>query len=127
MAEHPPQRREFTRVGVHLPTDILVDGVIRGRGLIENLSLKGGFLRLAGAPEEGQACEVRVHLDGTEITVRAAGRIVRTGPAGCAIEFAEILGVDSLEHLRNLILFNSHDPSRVEREFTDHLGLRRGC
>ena len=51
--------------------------------------------------------------------------MVRHGPGGCAIQFDEIVGLDSLDHLRNLVRFNAADPEQVEREFHEHLGLRR--
>jgi hypothetical protein len=119
-----PHRREFSRVAVHLKAEVTAGDQLC-RGTMENLSLKGGFLRTDNAPAEGQQCQVRLDLDGTEAKVSAVGRVVRSGPAGCAIQFTEIVGIDSLEHLRNVILFNTHDPAQVEREFHDHLGLRR--
>jgi hypothetical protein len=120
-----PHRREFSRVTVHLRTEVIVRDTTHRDGTMENLSLKGGFLRSSSAPAEGEPCEVRLHLDGTDVQVRARGHVVRSGPAGCAIQFTEIIGIDSLEHLRNIILFNTHDPAQVEREFQSHLGLRR--
>jgi len=120
-----PHRREFSRVAVHLRAEVTASGTIHRDGTMENLSLKGGFFRTTNAPAEGQPCDVRLHLDGTGVEVHAAGHVVRSGPAGCAIQFTEIIGIDSLEHLRNVILFNSHDPAQVEREFHEHLGLRR--
>lgn len=119
-----PHRREFSRVPVHLKAELTANGVVYEGGAMENLSLKGGFFRIADGPAEGSACDVRLHLDGTEIVVHAQGTIVRTGVAGSAIQFTEIVGLDSLEHLRNLILFNSHNPTQVEQEFHQHLGLR---
>lgn len=119
-----PHRREFSRVAVNLRAEVTAAGTIHRDGAMENLSLKGGFFRTTSAPDEGQRCEVRLHLEGTGVEVHASGQIVRSGPAGCAIQFTEIIGIDSLEHLRNLILFNSHDPAQVEREFKQHLGLR---
>jgi PilZ domain len=117
-------RREFSRVPVHLPAEIVAADAIHRDGTMENLSLKGGFFRAPHAPEEGLAVDVRLHLDGTEIVVHAQGVVVRSGPDGCAIQFSEIVGLDSLEHLRNLILFNTHEPHQVEQEFHEHLGLR---
>ncbi len=66
-----------------------------------------------------------LHLDGTEIEVHATGTVVRSAPDGCALQFNEIIGIDCLEHLRNLILFNAADTAQVEREFHEHLGLRQ--
>jgi PilZ domain len=127
MREAPfPQRREFSRVAVNLRTEVTAQGTTHRDGTMENLSLKGGFFRTALAPAEGEACDIRLHLDGTDVEVHALGTVVRRGPAGCAIQFTEIVGIDSLEHLRNIILFNALDPTQVEREFQEHLGLRRG-
>lgn len=120
-----PHRREFSRVPVHLRAEVTLDGGTRLDGTMENLSLKGGFLRTAGQAADGTPCDVRLHLEGTEVEVHAQGRVVRPGPGGVAIQFLEIVGIDSLEHLRNLIRFNTHDPDQVEREFHDHLGLKR--
>ena len=120
-----PHRREFSRVPVHLRAEVTLDGGARVDGTMENLSLKGGFLRTAAAPAPGTPCDIRMHLEGTEIEVHAQGAVVRPGDGGVAIQFTEIVGIDSLEHLRNLILFNTRDPHQVEQEFHDHLGLKR--
>ena len=120
-----PHRREFSRVAVNLRTEVTVQGTLHRDGTMENLSLKGGFFRTANAPGENEQCDIRLYLDGTNVEVRVRGHVVRSGPAGCAVQFTEIVGLDSLEHLRNLILFNSPDPSQVEQEFHAHLGLRR--
>ena len=120
-----PHRREFSRVPVHLQAEVTLDGGTCLEGTLENLSLKGGFLRSAAAPAPGTPCDIRLHLEGTELEVHAQGTIVRPGPGGVAIQFSEIVGIDSLEHLRNLILFNTRDPHQVEQEFHDHLGLKR--
>jgi hypothetical protein len=118
-------RREFSRVDVHLRSEVVADGVTHLDGTMESLSLKGGFFRVANPPPQGASCDVRLHLEGTEIEVHARGKVVRTTPEGCAIQFLEIVGVDCLEHLRNLIRFNTHEPDQVEQEFHDHLGLQR--
>ncbi|MDZ4672899.1 MAG: PilZ domain-containing protein [Gemmatimonadota bacterium] len=121
-----PHRREFSRVPVHLRVEVFVAGVRLPEGTMESLSLKGGFFRCATPPAEGARCDIRLHLDGTEIEVHTQGHVVRQSADGSAIQFDEIVGVDSLEHLRNLILFNAHNPAQVEQEFHDHLGLKPG-
>lgn len=118
-------RREFSRVAVQLRTEVVADGVTHLDGTMESLSLKGGFFRVATPLAQGAECDIRLHLEGTEIEVHARGRVVRATPEGCAIQFFEIVGVDCLEHLRNLIRFNTHTPDQVEQEFHDHLGLQR--
>jgi hypothetical protein len=125
MSDVPLHRREFSRVQVHLRAEVTVAGIRLPEGTMEQLSLKGGFFRCGAPPVEGARCDVRLHLEGTDIAVHAQGHIVRRGPDGAAMQFDEIVGVDSLEHLRNLILFNSRNPAQVEQEFHDHLGLKR--
>jgi PilZ domain len=123
--EQFPFRREFSRVAVHLKAEVTAQGKVHRDGTMENLSLKGAFFRAANPPAEGDSVDILLRLDGTDIMVHARGFVVRAGPAGCALQFTEIIGLDSLEHLRNLILFNSHNPHQVEQEFHDHLGLKR--
>jgi chemotaxis protein CheX len=120
-----PHRREFSRVPVHLRAEVRLTAGRQLDGTMEHVSLKGGFFRTAAHIPEGAACDVRMRLEGTEIAVHAQGTVVRPGEGGVAIQFLEIVGIDSLEHLRNLILFNASDPHQVEREFHDHLGLKR--
>ena len=120
-----PHRREFSRVAVQLRAEVTVGGIRLPEGAMEQLSLKGGYFRSTAAPAPGSRCEIRLHLDGSDITVHTEGHIVRCMPGGCAIQFDEVVGVDSLEHLRNLILYNAEDPAKVEQEFHDHLGLKR--
>jgi len=120
-----PHRREFSRVPVHLRAEVLVGGTLLPEGIMESLSLKGGFFRCGTPPAEGVRCEVRLHLDGTAVEVHTQGHVVHRAADGAAIQFDEIVGVDSLDHLRNLILFNSHNPAQVEQEFHDHIGLMR--
>lgn len=123
--EQSPFRREFSRVAIRLRAEITANGKVHRDGTMENLSLKGGFYRVPDPPRDGVPVDVLLHLEGTEITVHARGFVVRAGPAGCALQFTEIIGLDSLEHLRNLILFNSPNPQQVEQEFRSHLGLKR--
>ena len=125
MSEPVSQRREFSRVAVHLHTEVDAAGQFPREGSMESLSLKGGFFRTQATLRDGQPVAVRLHLDGTEIEVHTRGMVVRGGEGGFAIQFTEIIGLDSLEHLRNIIMFNTHDPHQVEEEFHGHLGLKK--
>ncbi|HSB54586.1 MAG TPA: PilZ domain-containing protein [Gemmatimonadales bacterium] len=125
MTPEQPSRREFSRVLVHLKAEVRADGKVHREGTMENLSLKGGFFRTSARIRDGLSVDVRLHLDGTDIEVHTRGFVVRGGPDGFAVQFTEIVGLDSLEHLRNIILLNTHDPRQVEEEFHSHLGLKR--
>ncbi len=39
--------------------------------------------------------------------------------------FTSILGLESFEHLRNLVYYNAPDVEQVEQEFTAHVGIRK--
>lgn len=118
-------QREFSRAPVHMRAEVSAGDRIYAGGAMESLSLKGGFYRIAQPPEAGTKVMVRLHLTDTDITIRARGVVIRQLPDGCGIQFTEIVGVDSLEHLRNLIRFNAEDPVKVEHEFDEHVGLKR--
>lgn len=118
-----PHRREFSRVSVHPVIDLTINGEPVAGPQVENLSLRGVLVRSGLRPAADSPCALTLRLNGTVAEVRAIGRVVRTTEDGFAIRFTEIVGLDSLEHLRNLIRYNSHEPNRVEEEFRNHLGL----
>ena len=51
--------------------------------------------------------------------------MVRATPEGFAVAIVELIGLDSLEHLRNLILYHVPNPDQVVHEFLEHNGLLR--
>lgn len=118
-------RRGCTRVALHLRAEVRCPGTPVQLGSIQNLGLEGGFFQTGSPPEVGRSCEIRVFLSGMDLQVRASARVVRHGPGGCALRFEELIGLESLDHLRNLVLYNSEDPRQVEQEIHAHLGLRR--
>ncbi|MGE0684275.1 MAG: hypothetical protein AB7P69_25630, partial [Candidatus Binatia bacterium] len=66
-------------------------------------------------------------LGGKESPVRVevGGKVVRVDTDGMGVEITEIVGVESFEHLRNLVRYNSADTDQVEQEFHDHIGIKR--
>lgn len=118
-----PHRREFSRVEVHPVIEIAVAGRPIVDAQVGNLSLRGLLVLTVERPAAEATCSIAIRLGGTAAEVTATGRVVRTTSEGFAVQFTEILGLDSLEHLRNLIRYNSHNPNEVEQEFRNHLGL----
>lgn len=118
-----PHRREFSRVQVSPVIDLTVNGSAIADAQVGNLSLRGLLVLTAQRPPAESPAVLSLRLDGMAAEVRATGRVVRNTDEGFAVRFTEIVGVDSLEHLRNLIRYNSHDPNQVEDEFRNHLGL----
>ena len=118
-----PHRREFSRVTVSPVIEVAFGGKPVADARVGNLSLRGLLVLSAERPAAEAVCRVSIRLGGTAAEVTAIGRVVRTTEQGFAVQFTEILGLDSLEHLRNLIRYNSHNPNEVEQEFRTHLGL----
>ncbi len=121
-----PVQREFSRVATHRRVVVAVDDHVPVFGESRDISLKGLYVRTAERPPVGACCTVRVPLaDDPRIPdIEARGRIVREDETGFAVEFHEI-GIQSYEHLRNLILHNATDPARIKRELDEHVGLKR--
>ena len=120
-------QREFTRVNVAIYLELRVGGNVLIPGEIDNVSLNGLLIRTDSIVPDQTPCLARIHLDGGMggPTIEAKGQIVRSGSGKLAIQFSEILGAESLNHLQNLILYNSgHQLDQAEAEFQGHTGLK---
>ncbi len=118
-------RREVSRVNSRMQAVVTLGGGDPQDAECENLSLLGALFRTPGRLPHGAACTVRLVLDGGESDVTLSGTVVRETAGGGAIRFDSVVGAEALEHLHNLVLYNSHEPERVASEFHAHLGLRR--
>ncbi len=118
-------RRDFTRVAVAVSADIITSvGLIRAVRL-RDVGLTGVFVLVSECLPLGTQCRVVLTLEEDGPKIEAFGRVIRTEGTGMAIEFTEIHGLDSLEHLRNLVRFNTTQPGQIEKEFASHLGIKR--
>lgn len=119
-----PHPREFSRSPVRLEIDLIVDGAVVASGSTRDVGLKGAFLftlrRLAiGTPA---IAVLRLGEDPRAPRPEIASRVVRQDPDGVAVEFLE-MDVETLHHLRGIVLYNAADPDAAEREFDGHVGL----
>jgi len=114
--------RKFTRVHPHIPVDVEVSGRVVS-GEVSDISFAGLWLPTTVPVAERSPCRVTIHLAET-IKIRADGVVVRSQPNGIAVQFLELLDLESYGHLRNLILYNSRDTATVEQEIERHLLLR---
>lgn len=121
------ERREFTRVPVSMELDVTADQQATYSGQTRDISLGGLYCQCPMPATVGAQCHVVLFLGGRDSEVRIAtrGRVARVDSAGIGIEFTEVVGIESLEHLRNLVLYNATDPQQVEQEFASHLGIKR--
>lgn len=127
MTGDPSDKRGFIRIpfDTEVEIDAGMDIIRSNRGI--NLSMSGLHLTAAdAAPPVGTPCRVSIILQtaALRVVIKAGGQISRSGPGDLAVEFSD-LDLDSYFHLRQLILLNTDDPERAEREFTTHWGIRR--
>lgn len=123
--------REFTRVTIAVEAEVRFakEGeatVVTGR--TKDLSMKGIFILSEEKLPVGSKCLVSLTpiREPKHFRIEANGRVVRLGEAGMGIEFVEIFGLESYDHLRNVVLYNSsHEIEQVEEELKQHLGLKR--
>jgi hypothetical protein len=119
--------REFTRVKVAIHVELRMGGHVVIQGQLDNVSFNGLLLRCEAAVPEHTPCLVILHLDGGQggPTIEAQGVVIRTESHGLGIQFTELIGAESAQHLRNLVLYNSGtQANRVEVEFESHVGLQ---
>jgi len=92
-----------------------------------DLSLRGACIRQTSELAEGQEVELSLLLGDApdHVRVEILGRVTRVDGQGLGIEFTGVRGVESLDHLRRLVLYNASDTARVEEEFRNHRGLKR--
>jgi ubiquinone biosynthesis protein UbiJ len=121
-----PNRREFTRIRIPITALVTINGATL-RLPVRDLSLEGIGVHVATSWEEGAACTVEVRReDAPEIEwITARGTVARVAPDTVGIQFLDLVGIDSLHHLRALIMYHAEDPDQVVAEFDAHWGIRR--
>jgi len=120
-------KREFTRAPVAVEAQIRAGDKAAVCNHTADVSMKGVFLvGLADLPV-GTRCRLTMFLGGRDNGERidVTGRVARVDTQGAGIVFSEIMGLESLTHLRRLVLLNARDTDRVEREFESHSGLKK--
>src|SRR5262249_25503905 len=117
-------KREFTRVSIRLdveftPTQPAAGGVWQ----VKDVSMNGLYVRCDNPLPIGSDCQMALLLDSntTPVRIEVGGKVARVGDDGMGLAITEIIGGESFEHLRNLVLYNAPDVDQVEQEFRAHL------
>jgi len=111
-------RRKKTRVDFQTQVSVRTeDAEVLSKTHSRNISLRGVYLETEEALPLGTSCEVDILLSGTSslLSIRVRGKVARQDANGLGIVF-ESIDPDSYFHLKNLIMYNSHDPEGIERE-----------
>jgi len=117
--------RSFLRVATAIHAEISAAGGTVS-GLTRDVSIKGVFILTDQLLPEGSTCSVLLRLDGQRSGggVRATGYVSRAVAEGIAIEFTAVIGLDSWDHLRGLVMLNAEDVGRAQSQLAGHVGLR---
>ena len=79
-------------------------------GDIENLSMKGMYLKAPGPLPSGSEVKIKIHLSGasSDLIININGRVARSDNKGMGLTFDRI-DLDSYTHLRNIITYNMRE------------------
>jgi hypothetical protein len=123
----PREHREFTRVAIGKRVELRSGEQIISSASIASLSLGGLMVRSEQQLPVAARCEITIYLVEGEarLQIHARGSVVRADRWGMALKFSKVLGLDSLEGLHGLVLDNTSERDRVEREFQTHQAPRR--
>lgn len=121
------ERREFVRVPLHFPIEVQGEDRESEGARTRDLSLRGVYVECGREYREGEECDLSLKLGEGEdaISIDILGRVIRSKDGGLAIEFVGVKGLDSLEHLRNLVLYNAPDPNEAEAQIAARKGIER--
>lgn len=118
--------REFSRVLTKFGVEVSLEGKPPIRGYTKNISMKGFFIECDHHLPRGAQCQIVLFLNDQQdkMHIDVFGKIVRVEEKGMVVSFSE-LTIESFNYLRNLVLYNSVETEKVEREFSDHIGLKK--
>jgi len=117
--------REFTRVLFSARTEIRAGAVTISGAPSHSLSMKGMSIRTSERLPVGTECEITIVLVEGEVEIQLLGTVVVILADGIAFQFTKVIGLESFEHLRNLVFYNTSELEQVETEFTTHSGIRK--
>ena len=111
---------------MNLLTELRSGETVDIAGSLANVSMSGLFLTCPTHLPIETPCTLNLMLEGgmEAITIQTEAQVIRNDPEGMALQFTKILGPESLQHLQNLVMYNSGDQiDQVENELTHHVGL----
>lgn len=113
------EKRRFSRVDFNLKAYVYCRN-LSIKGEVENLSLKGMFVKTGEKLQPGDVVESTIYLTGTtnplDISVNIKGAVVRTEENGLVLQFKE-MDLDSFSRLKNIIAYNNGNADKVMDEF----------
>ena len=116
------RKRSHTRVPSKLEADLVFEEGEACMGFLENISLRGLFMRTDRCVPVGSAGRVKLHLGGRGhgLVVGIEGVAVRSDENGVGVRFSG-MAQDAFAVLQDLVLYNAENREQVEAEMEDLL------
>lgn len=124
MTTSKTNKRRNTRVRFETTADLFFSDQTIANCSTKDLSINGVMILGLKGRVLGEECEFRLHLGGGKphIVLAIKSRISRITEEGTALHFYEI-ELESFQHLKNIIYYNSENPDDVSKEFIDHRSI----
>jgi hypothetical protein len=120
-------RREFTRAPLQIDVELTTAQSPPLLCQLRDVSLNGLYLACATPLPVGSECQATLLLGAAEhpIRVEVQATVMRVDEGGMGLEITGVLGLESFDHLRQLVLYNASQTEQVEQEMHSHRGIRR--
>ena len=94
-------------------------------GNTRNISLNGVLIESQEHLTNGEECIVQIILNGMTppLTLEIKGEIARNSADGFAVHFEE-MDVETLHHLKQIVLYNTDDPDGFIEESNKKIGFK---
>jgi hypothetical protein len=117
-------KRRNTRVRFETTADLFFTDQTIANCSTTNLSINGIMIVGLQGRALGEECELRLHLGGgkSDLIVAIKCKVSRITEEGTALHFYEI-ELDSFQHLKNIVYYNSENPDDVSKEYIDHRSI----
>lgn len=115
------QKRRFSRINFSREAVLDFQGKTYCPCRIKDLSLSGMYVFSRFAESEGTGCRVVLRQvgPGSNLTIKAAARVVREDKDGMAIAFTS-MAFDSYISLQVILLYEADDPFFIGLEYPDN-------
>ncbi len=111
-------RRKDSRVIFTTTIDLCFHDETINNCRTRDLSCKGVFIPGLVHRPIGNKCRLVIRLTNSksDLQIEVKGQIARKTNDGCAFHFDE-MDLDSFQHLKNIVYFNSNSPDQLNEEF----------
>jgi hypothetical protein len=113
--------RKFSRINFNVLAEIThKEG--RFTAAVQNLSLNGIFVETATILPKDEIVSLKIRLSSlnADSMVNLAAKVVRSDEKGIAFQFEKV-ELDSFIFLRNIMIYNSGDSEKIDKEYHEFL------